>query len=196
MVSFSIGIFLATFIVAIFATRFFKLIFWYGINSFILGVLAILMGLHDKDQAMIISGIVTIFLKALTIPYILKLISKEFNIQRDIEPNIKVHFNVILIPTIIVFTFYLVGPFAHSLGAHANYVAISISALFLSLILMIEHSSVAPKIIGFLMMENSLFLLGVTSTGGMPMFIEIGVFFDLMIAIVVINLLFKEEVAR
>ena len=74
-----------------------------------------------------------------------------------------------------------------------HYIAISISSFFLALILMIEHSSVAPKIIAFLMMENALFLLGTIATKGMPMFIELGIFFDVMMAIVIINLLFKEE---
>jgi len=196
MISFYIGIFLATFIVAIFATRFFKLLFWYALNSAVLGALAILVGLNDADDALVVSGTVTILLKAFTIPYVLKNISKKFNIQRDIDPTIKIHYNIMLIPAIIVFTFYLVQPFGTTLGEYSNYVAISISALFLSLILMIEHKVIAPKIIGFLMLENSLFLLSITSTGGMPMLIELGLFFDLMIAIVIVNLLFKEEVVK
>jgi hydrogenase-4 component E len=65
--------------------------------------------------------------------------------------------------------------------------------MFLSLILMLEHKNIAPKIIGFLSMENALFLLGISATGGMPMLVELGIFFDLLMAIVVINLLFKKE---
>jgi len=56
-----------------------------------------------------------------------------------------------------------------------------------------EHKNVAPKIVGFLSMENSLFLLGITATNGMPMLVELGIFFDLLMAIVVINLLFHRE---
>jgi hydrogenase-4 component E len=58
-----------------------------------------------------------------------------------------------------------------------------------------EHRHVMPKIIGFLCMENALFLLGVTATEGMPMLVELGIFFDLLMAIVVINLLFHKEEA-
>ena len=58
---------------------------------------------------------------------------------------------------------------------------------------MMEHKNVAPKIVGFLSIENSLFLLGVTATEGMPMLVELGIFFDLLMAIVVINLLFRHE---
>ena len=193
MLSFYMGIFLATFIVAIFTTRFFKLLFWYGLNSFVLGLIAILIGVTETDEALIISGVLTIVLKAFVIPYTLKNISKRFDIRRDIEATVKVHYNIMLIPTIIVFTFYLSEPFAHMIGQHANYVSVAISALFLSFVLMIEHSNIAPRIIGFLMLENSLFLLGATATNGMPMLIEIGVFVDLMMAIVIVNILFQKE---
>ncbi len=193
MINFSIGIFLATLIVSILSTRLLKLIFWYGVNSFFLGLLAIFIGFKQGDSVLIFSGVITLIFKAFTIPYYLKKFAIKFNLKRDVESDVKVHFNVMLIPVLIVFSFYLVSPFAHTVGQNSNYVAISISSLFLSLLLLIEHISVAPKIVGFLLMENSLFLLGITATGGMPMLIELGVFFDLMMAIVVINLLLKEE---
>jgi hydrogenase-4 component E len=98
-----------------------------------------------------------------------------------------------LIPIILVFTYYLADPITHMIGENSNYIAISISSLFLSLLLMMEHKNVAPKIIGFLSMENALFLLGISATEGMPMLVELGIFFDLLMAIVVINLLFKQE---
>jgi len=101
-----------------------------------------------------------------------------------------------LIPAILVFTFYLSEPISNMIDSNGNFVAISISSLFLSLLLMIEHTNIAPKIIGFLSMENSLFLLGTTATGGMPMLVELGIFFDLLMAIVVINLLLYREENR
>ena len=63
----------------------------------------------------------------------------------------------------------------------------------LSLLLMIEHKNIAAKIIGFLDIENSLFLLGISATNGMPMLIELGIFVDLLMLIVIVNLLFKYQ---
>jgi hydrogenase-4 component E len=56
-----------------------------------------------------------------------------------------------------------------------------------------EHKRMIAKIMGFLFIENALFLLGIVATEGMPMLIELGVFFDLMMFILVINLLFKYQ---
>jgi hydrogenase-4 component E len=193
MTDFLIGLFLASLIVALFTTRLYRLLLWYSLNSLTLGLLALSIGKSIEDNAMIITGIVTIIIKAIGIPYVLKNLSQKFHFVRQITPEIKVQYAIMLVPAILVFTFYLSEPIVHMIHTNANYVAISISSLFLSLLLMMEHKNVAPKIIGFLSMENSLFLLGVTATDGMPMLVELGIFFDLLMAIVVINLLFHKE---
>jgi len=192
-IDFFIGLFLATLITALFTSRLYRLILWYSMNSLILGILALMVGKALNDTAMLITGIATLIIKAVGIPYLLKHFSEKFHFVRQIQPQIKTHYAIILIPAILVFTFYLSEPITHMIHGNANYVAISISSLFLSLLLMMEHRNVAPKIIGFLSMENALFLLGITATEGMPMLVELGIFFDLLMAIVVMNLLFHKE---
>ena len=193
MIDFLIGIFLATLIAELFTTRLYRLLFWYSLNSLTLGFLALVIGNNINDKAMILTGVVTIIIKAIAIPYILKYLSQKFHFIRSIIPEIKVQYAIMLIPAILVFTFYLAEPITNVIEGNSNYIAISISSLFLSLLLMMEHKNVAPKIVGFLSIENSLFLLGVTATEGMPMLVELGIFFDLLMAIVVINLLFRHE---
>ncbi len=193
MVDFFIGLFLANLIVSLFTTRLYRLLLWYSLNSLSLGMAALLIGQKLNDTPMMITGIVTIILKGIFLPYILKFLSKKFELDRQVSPNIKVPYSIILVPAVIVFTFYLTEPIVSMIGGNQNYVALSVAAMFLSLILMLEHKNVAPKIIGFLSMENALFLLGISATGGMPMLIELGIFFDLLMAVVVINLLFRKE---
>jgi len=196
MVDFFMGLFLATLITALFTTRLYRLLLWYSLNSLTLGLLSLSLAVKLEDKAMLLTGIATIVIKAIIIPYVLKVLSYKFNLKREITPNIKVQYSIMLVPAILVFTFYLAEPITNLIDNHSNYVAISISSLFLSLLLMLEHKNVAPKIIGFLTMENALFLLGISATDGMPMLVELGIFFDLLMAIVVINLLFKQEEVR
>ncbi len=193
MVDFLIGLFLASLIAALFTTRLYGLLFWYSMNSLMLGLLALGIGINIDDKAMLLTGVVTILIKAIGIPYVLKNLSHKFNFARQIVSGIKMQYSIMLVPIILVFTFYLSVPIVDMIHTNANYVAISISSLFLSLLLIMEHSDVVPKIIGFLALENSLFLLGTTATNGMPMLVELGIFFDLLMAIVVINLLFHKE---
>ena len=192
MIDVLIGFFIATLISEIFTTRLFRLYNWYALNSLFLGLIALKIGFGNDDKAMIITGFLTLFLKFLAIPYILKYLSVKFSIRRNITPFVKVHYLVMIVPIILVFTFYLITPIIKNF-THSNYVALAISALFLSLLLIMEHKNIAAKIVGFLSIENTLFLLGISSTNGMPMLIEPGIFVDLLMLIVIVNLLFKYQ---
>jgi len=192
MIDALIGFFIATLITALFTARLFKLYWWYALNSLILGIIAIDIGIDLNDNAMILTGIVTILLKFITIPYVFKILTTKFNIARQITPKITIQYATIIVPMVLVFTFYLMNPILKEFS-HTSYVSIAISSLFLSLLLIMQHTEMAPKIMGFLSLENSLFLLGITATNGMPMLIELGIFFDLLMFIVIINLLFEHQ---
>ena len=193
MIDMFIGFYLATIIIELFTTRLYRLLGWYAFNSLILGLIAIYMGGELQDNAMIISGVVTILIKFLLIPYMLKNSISTFKIPRSIVPNLPIYYSIMLIPILLVFTFYLVYPLSESFHYNSNYIAISISSLFLSLLLIIEHKNIAPKIIGFLSIENALFLLAISATEGMPMLIELGIFVDILMLIVIVNILFKHQ---
>jgi hydrogenase-4 component E len=193
MINALIGFFIAILISALFTTRLYKLFFWYALNSLMLGSIAIILGLEITDKAMITTGIITIVIKFLLIPYILKYITKKFDIDRKAPPSLTIQYSIIIVPIILVFTFYLISPMLDSFGRNSNYVAIAISSLFLSLLLIIEQQNISARIVGFLFVENSLFLLGISAVEGMPMLIELGIFVDLMMLIIIINLLFKNE---
>ncbi len=193
MIDILIGFYLATLITELFTTRLYRLFGWYALNSLFLGFIALKMGYDLNDKSMMISGGLTILIKFLLIPYILKNITLKFRIPRNINPNLKVHYSTIIVPIILVFTFYLVTPLANNFSYNPNYIAISISSLFLALLLVIEHKNVAPKIIGFLSIENALFLLAISATEGMPMLVELGIFVDIMMLIVIVNILFKHQ---
>ena len=191
-----IGFFLATLITELFTTRLFRLIFWYALNSLFLGLIALYNGYRLSDKEMIIMGAITIIVKFFIIPYVLKYFFIKFKVNRQIIPKITIQYAVIIIPIVLVFTLYLITPVLYNFSENANYIAVAISSLMLSLLLMMEYKDVAVKIVGFLSIENSLFLLGLTATEGMPMLIELGVFVDLLMLIVIINILFKYQGER
>jgi hydrogenase-4 component E len=132
MINALIGFFIAILISALFTTRLYRLFFWYALNSLMLGSIAIILGLKIADDAMVTTGIITIIIKFLLIPYILKYITKKFNIDRKAPPTFTIQYSTIIVPIILVFTFYLVSPMLDSFGGNSNYVAIAISSLFLS----------------------------------------------------------------
>lgn len=65
----------------------------------------------------------------------------------------------------------------------ANYliVGVSVAMILLGLLMLVVRKGMYGQIIGFLLMENGIFIFGLTLTGGMPLLVELGIFFDVTI---------------
>ena len=51
----------------------------------------------------------------------------------------------------------------------------------------IARRKAMTEIVGLLMMENGLFLAAISLTYGMPMIVEIGIFFDVLVATIIMG---------
>jgi hydrogenase-4 component E len=63
----------------------------------------------------------------------------------------------------------------------------SVSVVLIGLFFMISRKKAIGQIIGFLVMENGMFMAAILTTFGMPMIVEIGVFFDLLTAVLIMG---------
>ena len=55
---------------------------------------------------------------------------------------------------------------------------------------MIARRQVVTQVLGFMSMENGLFLAAVASTRGMPLVVELGIAFDVLVAAVLFGVFF------
>jgi hydrogenase-4 component E len=53
---------------------------------------------------------------------------------------------------------------------------------------MIARKKALTQVIGFLVMENGLFLGATAAVYGMPLIVELGVFFDLLVGVLIIGI--------
>ena len=56
--------------------------------------------------------------------------------------------------------------------------------------MMITRRKAVTQVIGFLAMENGLFLAATSATYGMPMVIELGIALDLLVAVFILGIFF------
>ena len=74
----------------------------------------------------------------------------------------------------------------------AQYLATAITLIFLGIFKIINSKQVLLQGIGVIVIENGLFLITQAISYGMPMVVELGIFFDLFVAVIIIaSLSFK-----
>ena len=60
----------------------------------------------------------------------------------------------------------------------------SLALTFIGLLLMATRRKAISQLIGLITLENGIFLAGILiATLGLPLFVEIGIFFDLLVAV-------------
>jgi len=63
------------------------------------------------------------------------------------------------------------------------------SLIFIGPFIMISRKTAMTQVLGILIMENGLFLGAIALTSGMPLIVEIGIFFDLLVAVLVMGIM-------
>ncbi len=71
-----------------------------------------------------------------------------------------------------------------------NALAVSLSVVLLGMLLMISHRQAIAHVVGFMSIENGLFFAAIVATNGMPLVVELGVAFDVLVAAVLFGIFF------
>ena len=113
------------------------------------------------------------------------------NMHRDVEA-LKNKTTVMLLGAgLMVFSYYVLHPIVQtSTVIMLNALAVSLSVVMLGMLLMISHRQAVAHVVGFMSIENGLFFSAIVATKGMPMVVELGIAFDVLVAAVLFGIFF------
>ncbi|MDD5477664.1 MAG: hypothetical protein PHG87_05680 [Candidatus Omnitrophica bacterium] len=142
---------------------------------------------EDQPDLYIICGLLFI-IKVSLIPYLLYRITNKIKAGQDLGLIVNSQLSLLCA---LGFT-YLAWIFSAHLFSDLNQAMVSILAVaffmvLTGLFLMISRMTALAQVVGLLVMENGLFLLASTVSGGMPFFVEIAIFFDVFISVVIMG---------
>ena len=135
----------------------------------------------------------TLVIKAYVIPWFLKKVIKKTHAHRDTDANIP-HFYCLVISSIILFFGFLSANIVLTefKAIHPMYFGISLAIIITSLWLITIKHKVLSNVIGFITMENGIFLLSLSVAKEMPIIVNLGVLLDLFIAVFILGILIRE----
>lgn len=134
----------------------------------------------------------TFFVKMLLIPLFLKKIFKRSEIYRDSEPYIPNFYSLITASLILFSGFILSNVLGHLFhDVTAIYFGVSISTIIISLFFITTRKKILTGVIGYIMMENGIFLLSLSVEKEMSIIVNMGVLLDIFIAVFILGLLVR-----
>ena len=171
--------------------RLFHLIYLFACQGFLLSLTAALAAYATQYRHLYTSALITLVLKAMLIPLMLHRLVVRLDIHREVEAVIYPGYTMMAAATLVLFSYYVVLPIEQlSTLATRNTIAVSLAVVLLGMFLMISRRQAVTHVIGFMAIENGLFFAAVASTQGMPMVVELGIAFDVLVAAVLFGVFF------
>jgi hydrogenase-4 component E len=169
----------------------------YGLQSMLLGGIAVLMGLTDHRAHLLVSAALTVALKGLVIPWFLMRVIDRVGIHREIEPILNVPSSLLICLGLTVVGYRVsTGLTDGADGAAHHVIGVSLSMLLMGLFLMVTRRKAVTQILALLTVENAVFLVALGATTGMPLIVELGISFDVIVAVLVLGILVRRIVDR
>lgn len=128
----------------------------------------------------------TIVFKTVAIPLFLNYVIKKNHITREAEPYLPDFLSVVIITGIILGSFILSNVIT---GVHIRklFFLVSISALLSGLFIIITRKKVVTHIMGYLVIENGVFILSISAANKMPMLVNTGITLDIFVSVLVLG---------
>jgi hydrogenase-4 component E len=157
-----------------------------AIQSVLTGVAAIGVGLATGAGHLLIGGLFVIGVKGIVVPLVLGSVLRRSAVRRERHPLLGPRASLIAAVAIVFAASAAAdGAFVGASVAAGRALPAAIAAVLTGLLIVMTRRKALSLVVGLLVFENGIALTAFSLTYGMPLVIELGVLFDLLIAVVV-----------
>jgi hydrogenase-4 component E len=129
----------------------------------------------------------TIVFKAVAVPIFLSYLIKRNKISRETEPYLP-HFISLMIITMIVVLTVLLANSIKDTYLDKIFFIVSLSSLFTGLYFIASRKKIITHVMGYLMIENGVFILSLAVGNEMPNLVNLGIMLDVFASVLILGI--------
>lgn len=129
----------------------------------------------------------TVVFKAIAIPAFLNYVIKRNNLTREAEPFVSHFLSVVVITTIIVGSFLLASAVRDE-HLKSMFFVTALSSVFTGLYIIVTRRKLITHVMGFLIIENGVFVLSLGVGSSLPMIVNIGIMLDIFVSVLLLGI--------
>lgn len=137
--------------------------------------------------------VVCVLIIGLKVFYIPSLLGKTYaNVRYKVEKDFIWNIPILILVCcgLVVFSYFTLSTVEGISEGSSNMQLInSVSVIWIGLFFMISRKKVIGQIIGFLVIENGLYITAMLATQGMPFIVDLGIFIDLLTFVMIMGLM-------
>lgn len=160
-------------------------------QGIVLGLLPLLT--HTLQSHIIVITVFVLVAKGVVIPWMLLRALKEIDFGEDLQPLFGYSGNIMAgaLATMLAFYFADKLPLA---PAHQQLLIVpaSMATILTGFIALASRRKAINQVVGYLMLENGIFIFGLLLTESMPLMVEAGALLDLIVGIFVMGIIINQ----
>ena len=162
----------------------------FALQSLMLSAIALVIAWYYHATHVYIVAVLTLIGKVIFLPWLLNRLVRRIKIVEEIEPLINAPTSMLICGGLTLLGYIVARPFTTLEKLGNNTLAIAIALLLTGFFLMINRRKAISQVLALLTIENGVMLAAVALTSyGMPLVVELGIFFDVMVAVMVLGIL-------
>jgi hydrogenase-4 component E len=167
----------------------------FGVQSFLLACIGVTIAYFNHAPHIYVAAILTLVFKAIFLPVILERLAAKIEIRQEIEPLVNIPISVItsglltLLAYVVAESFHRPDEITGAASLGHNTLAVAIALFLIGFFMMINRRKALTQVLGLLCLENGILLAAISLTYGMPLIVEIGIFFDVLVAALLLAIL-------
>jgi len=163
----------------------------FALQSIFLGGVALLVVVGYGETHILIAAFLTIAIKAIAIPVVLGRIIERIEVRKEVDFSVNITASLLICGGIVILADSVaqtvLGSRHGDASAVSRVLSVSIAMMLIGLFIMMTRKKALTQIIGLLTIENGVFLSGLSMTYGMPLIVEVGIFFDILVAVLILG---------
>jgi hydrogenase-4 component E len=161
-----------------------------ALQGVLLGILPLFIPHHEIGLRSLLLIVVTVGLKGFIIPGFLVRAMREANIQHEVRPVVNYMTSLLLgaVGTGLALVFSYTLPLAEK---DVGYLVVpaSLATVWTGFLMLTTRRKAIMQVLGYLLLENGIFLFGLLLLEAMPFLVEVGVLLDLFTGVFVMGII-------
>ena len=158
-------------------------------QSIVLALVTAIVAYFAADHELYWVAGALLLLKGVVIPGLLKRMARRFPAERELDPYVNTATSLVVAGLLVLFGYAITRPLValSQLPTRAG-MPLAMGLVLVSLFVVISRKKALTQVVGFLMLENGLALLAILGTYGIPLIVELGVFLDVLMGFLVMQI--------
>jgi len=156
-------------------------------QGLLLGVLPLLIHRELSLHAVALAA-GTVAIKAAVLPWFLRWAIREASVRREVEPLIGYMASMLLGAAGLAIAFAVATVLPLRSGETELLVPVALVTVMIGLLVLTSRSKAITQVVGYLMLENGIYLFGLTQSERVPFLAEVGVLLDLFVAVFIMGI--------